>query len=111
MLQNAFFLLDGHFCLLNAEGKITRIPKKTFMDLKPDAIVLLTEKPNIIAIRRKQRDNVNLNEIEIQDFQNEEVNYATEVAETLNIPLKVSTGEDDLNNTLDFIREIIIRPN
>lgn len=81
------------------------------MDLKPDAIVLLTEKPNIIAIRRKQRDNVNLNEIEIQDFQNEEVNYATEVAETLNIPLKVSTGEDDLNNTLDFIREIIIRPN
>ena len=52
------YLLDGHFCLLDGQGAVARIPKETFSELKPNAIVLLTEKPNIIAERRKQRDNI-----------------------------------------------------
>ena len=52
------FLLDGHFCLLNKTGEITRVPIETFTSLKPDAIILLTEKPEIIAERRKERDGV-----------------------------------------------------
>ena len=47
--QGTEFLLDGHFCLLNINGDITRIPEDTFTQLKPDAIVLLTEDPYIIA--------------------------------------------------------------
>ena len=31
------FLLDGHFCLLDQTGKITRIPLETFIRLSPDA--------------------------------------------------------------------------
>ena len=56
--HNNIFLLDGHFCLLNAEGVVTRIGIETFTTLKPDAIVLLTEQPEIIAERRKSRDGI-----------------------------------------------------
>lgn len=105
----SMFLLDGHFCLLNEEKKVTRIPQEIFIELKPDAIILLTEKTEIIATRRKQRDNINYTESEIQEFQNEEVAYANEVAKTLGIPIKVSLGTGDLNNTLDFIRTIMGR--
>lgn len=105
------YLLDGHFCLLNADGHVTRIPKDTFIALNPDAIVLLTEKPKTIAERRRQRDGVNHNTNSIYQFQEEEAIYANEVAETLGIPLKVSVGADDLENTLDFVRETMRRVN
>lgn len=105
------YLLDGHFCLLNADGNVTRIPKDTFIALNPDAIVLLTEKPKIIAERRRQRDGIDHNTDSIQQFQEEETTYAGEVAETLGIPLKVSSGADDLENTLDFVRETMRRIN
>lgn len=101
--KDPFYLLDGHFCLLNEEGKVTRIPKETFISLKPDAIVLLTESPEVIAMRRKQRDNIECDINKIQHFQKEEIAYATEIANILGVPLKVSTGENDLDNTLDYI--------
>jgi len=108
---NPNYLLDGHFCLLNGEGKVTRIPKETFTSLNPDAIVLLTEKPDIIAVRRKRRDNIDHNVDEIKRFQDEEAAYAAEVAETLGIPIKVSAGADDLDSTLDFVRATLRRVN
>lgn len=98
------FLLDGHFCLLNTEGIITRIPLNTFTTLKPDSIILLTECPDVIAKRRKERDGVEHNEFDISVFQNEEIKYAKEVANILQVPLKISTGSNDINNTIEFIR-------
>ncbi len=90
---------------------MTRIPKETFTSLNPDAIVLLTEKPDIIAVRRKRRDNIDHNVDEIKRFQDEEAAYAAEVAETLGIPIKVSAGADDLDSTLDFVRATLRRVN
>ena len=52
------FILDGHFCLLNASGEVQRISYDTFTMLKPDAIVLLTEESEIIMSRRKKRDGI-----------------------------------------------------
>ena len=66
------FILDGHLCLLNESGEITRIPRNTYMLLKPDVIILLTEKPEIIADRRLKRDNICQDVSEIVEFQNEE---------------------------------------
>ncbi len=34
------FILDGHFCLLNASGKITRIPADTFTSLKKEDLFM-----------------------------------------------------------------------
>lgn len=103
------YLLDGHFCLLNAHGKITRIPTETFADLNPDAIVLLTEKPSVIAQRRKERDGIEHNEGDIRRFQDEEITYSQEIAERLGIPLWISKGSDGVNDALKFVKEKIRR--
>ncbi len=102
--HNNIFLLDGHFCLLNAEGVVTRIGIETFTTLKPDAIVLLTEQPEIIAERRKSRDGITYDVGGIRDFQNEEIAYAKEVSAVLGVELKISEGHNDLSSTILFIQ-------
>ncbi len=102
--QKVDFVLDGHFCLLDGDGNVTRIPEQTFSDLKPDAIVLLTEKPEIIAERRNTRDGIK-DDIElIRRFQNEEVSYAREVSEKMSIPIYISGGAENIERAIDFIQ-------
>lgn len=100
------FILDGHFCLTNKSGKPERIAIDTFKSLKPEAIILLTEKPEIISERRKQRDNVIQPPQEIEKFQEMEKQYAEEVAELLNAKLFVSSGESDLPDALVFLNSL-----
>lgn len=100
------FILDGHFCLLNAEGIVTRIPPETFTTLKPEAIILLTEDPEVIASRRKERDGRNVSVDGIKVFQDEEKNYALEVAESIGSQLFISQVVDDLENAISFIKTL-----
>ena len=99
------FILDGHFCLLNKDGGISRISLDIFTFLNPDVIVLLMEKPSIISERRFQRDGISINENSLYTFQEEEKKYAEEIATTLNIQLIVSAGSDDLMNIIGKIGE------
>lgn len=105
-LENSF-ILDGHFCLLNEKGEITRVPEDTFYELKPDNIILLTEDPNIIAARRKERDGIEYSVEEIQLFQNAEAAYAAEIADMLSIPILISQGKHDADMTLQYIADIV----
>ena len=98
------FILDGHLCLLNASGKVQRIPYKTFAALRPDAIILLTEKPEVVMLRRRERDNVELAPQSIEAFQQEEVAYAKEIAASIGAKLFISNGADNLAQAVDFIR-------
>ena len=102
--QGKEYLLDGHFCLWNTDGKITRVPEDTFSQLSPDAIVLLTEDPNVIVQRRFERDHIENNVDDIARFQKAEIAYAKEIAEKLKIPLKISQENRDFDNTIEFIR-------
>lgn len=92
------FILDGHFCLLNEEGVIVRIPMETYTLLKPDKLILLLENPEIIAERRFERDGIRQKKSMIINFQKAEKMYATEIAGMLNIPLEVSNGKSDIGN-------------
>lgn len=98
------FILDGHFCLLNASGEVQRIPYKTFAALRPDAIILLTEKPEVVMSRRRERDNVEFAPQSIEAFQQEEVAYAKEIAASIGAKLFISNGADNLAQAVDFIR-------
>lgn len=98
------FILDGHFCLLNESGEITRIPRDTYTSINPDMIVLLTEKPIIIAERRLQRDGIQLETDNISAFQDAERQYASEISTLLHIPLIVSEGAADLERVMELIR-------
>lgn len=98
------FILDGHFCLLNEKGIITRIPMETYTLLKPDAMILLLESPEVIAQRRLQRDGIRQDECIINDFQCAETAYATEIARQLNIPLVISNGASEMRRLHLFLK-------
>ena len=83
---------------------MTRISLRTFTDLDPDTIILLTEKPEIISKRRKERDGLDVTPESIKEFQNTEKQYAEEVAQLLGAKLFISTGADDLPAAIDFLR-------
>lgn len=99
------FILDGHFCLINkSTGNPERISLETFTSLKPEAIVLLTEKPEVIVERRKARDGINETPEYIEEFQNIEKQYAKEVADLLGSKLFVSKGATDFDSAIEFIK-------
>jgi adenylate kinase len=100
------FILDGHFCLLNESGEITRIPYDIFTSLKPDAIILLTEASDIIAARRLKRDGIEASIQNIDAFQQEECTYAKEVAADIGAKLFVSGGAGDLAQAITFIKSL-----
>lgn len=101
------FILDGHFCLLNASGEVQRIPYETFAALRPDAIILLTEKPEVVVSRCRERDNVEVTPQSIEGFQQEEAAYAREVAASIGAKLFISEGADSVVQALDFIRMLL----
>lgn len=98
------FILDGHFCLLNVEGVITRIPPNTYMSLQPDRIILLIEKPEVIVERRFKRDGILHKISEVSEFQNEEQLYAEEIAKQLGVPIIVSEGANDIERVIEWIK-------
>lgn len=97
------FILDGHFCLLNNGGGIERIPMRIFEDLSPKAILLLTEKAEIIVQRRYERDGIKVSVKEVEKLQTAEKEYAKEVVDNLKIPLFISGGIQDVDKAIDFI--------
>lgn len=103
------YLLDGHFCLLNANGEITRIPQSAYTTLNPSALVLVTAEPETIAARRVERDGIVHSVDDIRSFQEEENTYASEIAVLLGVPLHINSGDKDFGNTLGFIQANIRR--
>ena len=97
------FILDGHFCLLESDGLISRIPMDTYTSLRPDKIILLTEQPSVIVARRFQRDGIVVEEADVDSFQREEMAYAKEVARNMGVQLIVSLGSYDLENIIQMI--------
>lgn len=102
--ESSRFILDGHFCLLNQNGDVERIPMETFTGLNPNGIIVLTEHTQIIADRRKLRDGIIVSIEAVESFQNEEVSYASEIAEKLGVKLLICNAEKEIPKAIEFIR-------
>ena len=51
------FILDGHLCLLDKNGKIEKLPVGVFKSLNIKEMIVLVESPNVIQRRLKARGN------------------------------------------------------
>lgn len=99
------YLLDGHYCLLNKDGTPTKIPIKTFRDIDPAKLILVTAEPEIIKRRLEERDSKIYDEKLLREFQDLEIAYSNELSRKLQIPFViVDSLTIDLDNLLDFIK-------
>lgn len=88
------YLLDGHFCLFNADGEIEMVPIETFEKIIPNSIIVVTEKVEIIKTRLEKRDNKIYEQIVLERMQDIETKHAEKIALHLNVPfLVVKDGE------------------
>lgn len=89
IIPNKKYILDGHYCLLDKEGKPERINQLTFELINPFALVLVTGNVGEIKDRLDKRDNVSYDINLLEDFQNIELEYAQFLSKFLNKQLLV----------------------
>lgn len=104
---NTPFLLDGHFCLLDLSGRITRVPVATFSNLALKGILVLTDSVEQIQHRLHKRDS-SVHDIKLlKAFQKEELNYSREISEVLNIPYLVYKKNENSNSYNEFLNFLL----
>jgi len=81
------YLLDGHFCLLNKESKIEKVPEEVFIGINPKKIIVVSETPEIIAKRLSQRDGRIYETSLLEKMQNTEIEYAQYIAGLLGLEM------------------------
>lgn len=101
------YFLDGHFCLLNSEKEIIKIPEETFKNMNLKAIVVLTDNSAAIMGRLNGRDSSNYIIEEISKFNKIELDYSKEIADKFNIPYLKINFKDSEETLHDFIEEIL----
>lgn len=83
------FILDGHMTLIDTNGKIRKLPKKVFKELKINDLIIIIDKVEEIQKRMLERDGLNWDYEFIEAFQNSEISYARKIASELNLNLRI----------------------
>lgn len=99
------YILDGHFCLFNAEGEVSRINMNTFITISPIAIYTVIGNTNEIAERLSKRDNKTYNSVKLAFMQEEERKYGKIIAEQIKVPYsEIAIDDSDIliNNILNL---------
>lgn len=102
---NKNYLLDGHFCLLDQDGVITKIPLSTFTAISPMAIILLHDDPSNIHSRLKDRDKEIYDVDLLLSFQEQELHDSRSVATKLNTPYLKANPFTDREIIYEFIAD------
>lgn len=98
-------LLDGHFCLIDKQGNIQPIPQTTFDNIAPKAVLVLIDEAETIRERLKIRDGISYSLDLIANFQEYEINHASQVCKNLNIPCLTRKPNTSMDEVLVFIKE------
>ncbi len=92
--ENKFYLLDGHYCLLNSENEIVNIPLDTFKLINPISLNIVLGDINEIKNRLEKRNNRPYDQELLNRMQESELNYARHLSKTLGVTLHIGTQID-----------------
>lgn len=100
-----FYLLDGHYCLLNEKAEVEKISVDIFMQINPKALGLILGDIREIKTRLDLRDNKKYDFGLLEQLQKTELDYAKELSVVLNVPLYIEECNDamTLSNHLSKI--------
>ena len=100
------FILDGHTCLLNKDGKIETISLSSLSSLIISAIIFVCNDVESIQKRLYKRDHINYSYDDIKEFQKAEHDNSKKLAKQLNIPFLCFKNGDDLQKLIDYIKKV-----
>jgi adenylate kinase len=103
-----WYLLDGHFCLLNKDNEIARIPYSTYEGIAPSAILVLVDKPENIYTRLNSRDSIRHDLSLLKSFQEQEILYAEYIRDKLSIPYLMSNPIENKDKIFTFIESLLV---
>lgn len=96
-------VLDGHFALLDSQGKVIELPFSTFDDISIDRIVLKSESASIIKKRLEDRDGKIWDEELISHFQDSERKRAHDFSKHKGIPIFEFQNDSQMDELLNFL--------
>ncbi|USL25103.1 ATP-binding protein [Priestia megaterium] len=96
-------LLDGHFCLLDADNNITPLPFTTFEDTGMTKIIFMKNKPDVIKDRLLKRDKKDYSIELLKKLQDCELQQAMKYSTENEISLYIYDESRPLSELLDFI--------
>lgn len=94
--NNRNLLLDGHFALLDKNGRIKDIAQEIFSGMNIDHVILISEAVETIRKRIRNRDGIEI-DYDLNELIEHETQNAKYITSELNIPfyeLKSPTSED-----------------
>jgi len=105
--EGHYYLLDGHYCLLNEKAEVEKVSIDIFMQINPKALGLILGDIREIKSRLDLRDNKNYDFGLLEQLQNSELDYAKELSVALKVPLYIEESNDAMNlyNHLSKIHE------
>lgn len=107
MDKENYYFLDGHFCLIDKKGKITKVPEETFNKLAPKAIIVLKDSIENIIDRLYKRDSIMYDHELIKLFQAKELNYSSEISKKLGVPYLECISSGEIDTVSRFIQHIL----
>ena len=87
-------LLDGHFTLIDINGKIQIVPEFVFKQINPIAILILVDDPVSIAKKLKFRDDIEYDAKILKSMQEKELAQAYGVGKYLNVDVHEVSCDD-----------------
>lgn len=92
------FVVDGHFALWNKDKTIEEVSQNLFVACDPNVIIVVTENPEIIVARLKERDGIDYTQEEIKRLQTVELENAHHISDNIGIPLYIvqSTNREEI---------------
>ncbi len=88
------YLLDGHYCLLNNNNEVINVPFKTFAEINPVSLNLITDDISEIKKKLEQRDNKLYDYNLLELMQERELHYANYLSKKMGVALHIGTKRD-----------------
>ncbi len=92
--KGKYYLLDGHYSLLNSKNEIVNIPIDTFKLINPISLNIVLGDIIEIKNRLEKRDNRPYDQELLRQMQESELDCAKLVSKTLGVTLNVGTQKD-----------------
>lgn len=102
-VEEDIIVLDGHTCLFNSDGNVSKIPYETFESLNLVAVIFIHDDVCKVQERLFKRDNIKYDKNTLYHLQVNEMKYTSMISKKLKIPYLSFDANDDYNILCCFI--------